>query len=337
MKRAMVLAVAALAWCAVAQAAEKTPIRIALNPSLYVYLPLFLAVDKGYFDEQNLAVDIRKYNGSSVAQMPLIARGDLDIMPVVAGPPLFNARTQGFDIEIVASMAQTHPGWLDGTWLVARKDLWDAGAIRGIKDLKGHAVDAGPEGSPVSFVLNQALIKAGLTRADVKYTARAATPGDLVAAFRNKAQDVASTVEPATTLLEHEGLGVRFASTQDVAPWYQESFFIASAKYLHDNHDAAVRWFKAYLKAVKDIIASDGKWTPEFIDSVVRWSQMPKDVVTDVKGPPWYGTYGRIDRESIARTEEYLLSVGALKDKVVPASFIDETVINEARKQMGIM
>jgi NitT/TauT family transport system substrate-binding protein len=199
----------------------KTSIRLSLNPLVYAHLPVMMAVDKGYFVQEGIEPIVTKYTGSAVTQMPLLARGDLDITGVVGGPALFNQYADGFGIKLIAANEATHDGWNDTTWVIVRKDLWDSGAIRSITDLKGRAVDAGPEGSPVNFLLNQVLKKAGLTRADVKYSTRAVSPPDWIAGFRNNAFDAVSAVEPVVTQIVEQGYGVRLTSPREIMPWWQ--------------------------------------------------------------------------------------------------------------------
>jgi len=318
------------------QAQAKTAVRFSLNPVTFPNLPLFLAVDKGYFEAEGIDLHITQYNGSSVTQMPLAARGDLDITVMVAGPALFNQRSEGFDIKIIGSMAESHPGWNDGEWIMVRKDLWDSGAIRKLSDLKGRKVDGGPDGSPVSFLLNQALTKAGLSRQSVIYSKKLATPPDWIAALRNQAVDVLTVVEPIATLMQTQGLAVKLASDQDVIPWLQATYFIASAKYIHDHPTVVSAFLKGYLRAARDVTVANGQWTPELLHEVVKWSKQPEADIAKVPGPAYVGQLGAINRVSLARQQDYLVDIGEVKQKTDPDALIDEGPLNAARHELGI-
>src|SRR5258706_5571265 len=50
-----------------------------LNPAQIAYLPVFYALDRGYFAAEGLDVAIKSYSGSANAQLPLLARGDVDV------------------------------------------------------------------------------------------------------------------------------------------------------------------------------------------------------------------------------------------------------------------
>jgi NitT/TauT family transport system substrate-binding protein len=334
---AMALIAAALGHQALAaDNAAKAIVRFSLNPVTLGNLPIFLAVDKGYFAAQNIDLRLTKYGGSSVTQMPLAARGDLDITMMVAGPALFNQQREGFDLKIIASMQQTRSGWSDGEWIVVRKDLWDSGAIRRLADFKGRRVDGGPDGSPVSLVMNLALAKAGLTRADMIYSKKLASPADWIAVFRNKAVDVIAVPEPVASLVESQGLGHKFMSDQDVAPWFQVSYLIASEKYIQDHRATVTAFIEAYLKAAQDITASGQKWTPALLHEVTKWSQLKEADIAGIPGPSYYGQLGAINRVSLTRQQDYLAAIAQVKTKLDIDSLIDDGPLLAARHEMAI-
>lgn len=311
-------------------------IHTAVNPAIYANLPFIMAIDKGYFRDEGLSVEVKKYHASAVTQMPLVARGDLDIANMVAGPALFNQVSQGFDIRIVASMAETHPGWHDGNWVVVRDDVWKSGAIRTLKDIKGHAVDGATKGAPINFLMNAALLKAGLTKKDVKYSERVHSPSDMIAVFRNKAVEVMGTIEPSATQLVDQGLAHRLASENDVVPWLQDSFFVSSSNFMRAHPQAAVKFLKGYLRAAREVVANGPKWMPEYTEILHRWSGLPQDVINKVPGVPYYGQFGRIKEDSLAREEKLWQSFGDVKKWVNPSELVDTSAIVEARKEMGI-
>ena len=337
------IAFAAIFLCAIgshhalaADNAGRTAVHFSLNPVVTGNLPLFVAIDKGYFAEQNIDLKLTKYGGSSVTQMPLAARGDVDITIMVAGPALFNQKTEGFDLKIIASMQQTHPGWADGEWVIVRKDLWNSGAVRDIAALKGRQVDGGPEGSPISFVLNLALAKAGLKRSDVVYTKKFGSPPEWVAALRNGAVDALAAADPVATLLETQELGMKLASDQDVAPWLQINFLIASEKYVQDHGATVTAFLKAYLKAAKDIDATGGKWTPELLSEMSKWTQIPEADLQRISGPSYYGQFGTINKMSLTRQQDYLVGLGQVANKIDINSLVDDAPLTAARRELGI-
>jgi NitT/TauT family transport system substrate-binding protein len=336
-----VLALATLASSACTPLARadnrpKITVRSSVNPAIYASLPLLLAVEKGYFAAEGIDIEMKKHNFSSVTQMPLVARGDLDIVNMVAGPALFNQKTEGFDIEIVASMSETHAGWYDGNWVMVRQDLWDSGAIRTLEAMRGHAIDGTTSGSAINFLINAALMKAGLTRSDVTYTSRLHTGPDMVTALQNKAVDVLPTIEPTATQMVDAGLAHRLASEYEITPWLQDTFIVSSAAFVQAHPAAVVGFLKAYLRAAQEIVAHGPRWTPEYVDILVRWSGLPADILSKVPGVPYYGQYGTISMDSLARQEAMWTTLDLVKQHVDPAAIVDTSLIDQARKDMGI-
>jgi NitT/TauT family transport system substrate-binding protein len=314
----------------------KTSIRLSLNPLVYAHLPVMMAVDKGYFVQEGIEPIVTKYTGSAVTQMPLLARGDLDITGVVGGPALFNQYADGFGIKLIAANEATHDGWNDTTWVIVRKDLWDSGAIRSITDLKGRAVDAGPEGSPVNFLLNQVLKKAGLTRADVKYSTRAVSPPDWIAGFRNNAFDAVSAVEPVVTQIVEQGYGVRLTSPREIMPWWQGAYFGASQKLLQQNRAAAVRFVKAFLRSAQDIERAGPRWTTEELAILNHWSGIPIGDLQKIPSPAYVGEFGRFHLESLNNQQDYWLAGGQTKQRVALSDLVDQSIVAEARHALGV-
>jgi NitT/TauT family transport system substrate-binding protein len=319
-----------------AQTAARPVIRVSVNPLVYTHLPVMIAADRGYFTSEGIDVVISKYNGSSNTQLPMVARGDLDVTMMVPGPGLFNQQTQGFDIKIIGSEdSGSRPGWNDATWILVRKDLWDTGKIKTINDLRGHTIDAGPEGSPINVLMRMALRKAGLAQNDVTFTARLGTPADWLAAMKNGSYDAISAVEPIASVLVKQGYAVRLVSSGDVESWQPQSCFIASAAYVSKNRPAVVGFLKAVLRAERDIVQAGPHWTPLTLKTMTHWSGLTADDVRVVPSPAWYGAYGYLNSDWIRAEQDFWVSLGLVKEKVDVAAMIDETPIADARRQLG--
>ena len=68
MMRSLLLAAIVVLAAAVPGTAQQNldVVRLTLNPSTFAYLPLFTAVDRGYFAEQHIDLQITKISGSSI-------------------------------------------------------------------------------------------------------------------------------------------------------------------------------------------------------------------------------------------------------------------------------
>ena len=69
-------------------------VRIPLNPTVMAYLPILVAIDRGYFKQQHIDLQVTSSNGSAMIQLPALARGDFDIAPMVMAPGFLNQTTE---------------------------------------------------------------------------------------------------------------------------------------------------------------------------------------------------------------------------------------------------
>jgi NitT/TauT family transport system substrate-binding protein len=331
------LLIVVFATCGIAGAqSAREKLRISVSPTNYAFLPVFLANDEGYFAEQNLDVEIVKFNGSANTQVPLLARGDLDVTVVVLGPPIFNQLAQGFDLTLIASLSEAHPGWNGATWLMVRQDLWDAGSIRKISDLRGKKIENGVLGTVADVMTRTALANNGVAISDVStaYTVRG--PADWFASMRNKAADMWGVVEPFASELESQKLAHKWLTYNDVTPWIQDAYFAASANYLKGHPDAIRRFLSAILKADREINASNGSWTPKMIAEVAKWSELPPADIARIPGPNYVGQFGLIRTDSIERVQKVLVASGAVQQPIPVAKIIDTSALQAARRAAGI-
>jgi ABC-type nitrate/sulfonate/bicarbonate transport system substrate-binding protein len=320
----------------VAAADADQTIRVSLNPVIYNNLPILMAADKGYFAQQHLNVVITKINQSAATIIPLLARGDIDIAQVVTAPAFFNAYTQGFNLKVVASVDSEKVGWSDVAWVLVRQDLWDAGSIRKPADLRGKNFDSLATGAPVDFIARTELTKAGLTTADLTYTQKLRTQEDVFTALRNKAVDVVMDTEPSASQLEAQGLAHKWLPQGEIAPFYQDGYVGVSATFLANHRDAVARFLTAFVRAQREIAAANAKWTPAALATVVKWSDLPEDVIKGIPGPAYTGGLGKIDTSSIDRQQQMWLAL-KLVDKPVPvASIVDDGPLRVAYKALGL-
>jgi NitT/TauT family transport system substrate-binding protein len=300
-----------VAGAAAAQALQK--VRFAVNPGQLVYLPLFVAVDKGYFKDAGLDVQVITYKGSANTQMPMLARGDIDISSVVVGPAMFNQLSEGFGIRLIAA-------------------LTDSKAIRTLADLKGRKVDGAAEGNPVDFLVRNALANAGLGKADVTLSYKPRSPSDTPEILRQKVVDVAGVSEPTATLIERDGIGVRWLSYKDVIPWYQDTFLATSEGFLRDHPDALRRFLVGYLRAVRTMANANGTWTPELLGTAKKWTGMPEDLILSVGKLPYWSTTGEVKLDALERVQQFWLKAGLVKKPVAVSRAVEAKPLVQARE-----
>ena len=173
--RALIMAGLLLALGVPGGAADSDVIRMSILPGLGT-LPLLVAADKGYFTEQHLDVQIKKFTASISTLVPSLARGDIDVAPVSLSPGYFNQYYEGFGVKAIIPVDTPHAGWNDSLWFMVRQDLWDAKTIRSLADLRGKTLDKSAPGTPLFLTTTELFLKAGLTPNDMTLVSRLRVP-----------------------------------------------------------------------------------------------------------------------------------------------------------------
>ena len=96
---------------------------------------LYVAIDKGYFQEKSIVVDTEKFASGGKMIAPL-ATGQIDVAIGSPSAGLYNSIAGGLEFRIVADKGQSRPGHGFSN-LIVRKDLLDSGRVKTVKDLKG--------------------------------------------------------------------------------------------------------------------------------------------------------------------------------------------------------
>ena len=323
-----------IAGVTVAPLAQRAKLRLSFNPSIIVYLPLLLAQDKGYFAKAGIDLDVLAYNGSSSTQLPLLAKGDIDVTPVVPNPALFNQAAQGFTDKIVAAMNLPKQGRVSDTWIVVMKD--EASQIKDLKDLKGKSVDAGSTGGPMDFLVENALTAGGLDpNKDVTLSHKSKDVTTMLELARNHAVDAMGMTEPVVTQLEKEGMIVRWKTYSDIIPWYQAAQLAASAQYMQANHAALEKFLEVYVLSSREINASNGAWTDDLLRIATSATKMQPDVIKGQGGVPYFGPNATVSLDSLDRVQSFWVDNAQVKQKVDPRQMVDTSVLDEALAKTG--
>ena len=99
---------------------------------------LFVGIERGYFSQQGLDVQTTIVANSNDT-LPLVATGKMDVANNAVTAFMVNAVNDGVNMKWVAGQASYTPK--HGTLgLVVRKELYDSGQVRSLKDLKGRKV-----------------------------------------------------------------------------------------------------------------------------------------------------------------------------------------------------
>ncbi len=326
-----ILALIAASWFAAAQmptVALGAEIRVGFSPSL-PQIALYVASEKGFFQNEGLDVSLRPTVTASPKLLPLLAGGELDVLFGGPSAALFNAMDGGIKFAMVADGGQVNPDFNGFPFLiVARKDLFEAGKFNALSDIKGKTVSFAVEGTTLAYMMFKALKNSGLKPSDIKIRYVKAL-SDMGVAFQNKAIDASAMTVPLNQGLSKGGVSVDWLDARTVAPGLQAYTLILGEKMLAERRSDARAFLRAYSRAVKwykEALRGD---RAELIQIAAKWTKLPPDVLANA---PW--TYIddklKLNTEDIKEQYETWLDQKLVKSGLDIESFIDTKLAEEA-------
>ena len=313
----------------VAVAATPDEVKIALTPTL-AFAPVYIAIDKGYFRDERIEPVIES-TPLATDSVSMTANGQSDIGATATGVSLFNAGYRGLDFKIVASMA-VHPPPTTLTPLLIRKDLWDSGKVRSIKDLKGRPISTNAPGASIEYKLTLMLHKDGMQLADVRLIA-IGLPETLVA-LQNKAVDAAILGEPFSTEAQLRGLAVLDAPDSAAAIGDLGTALVFNGTFIKQHRDTAIRTLRALMRASRDLQLDNWK-SPENIAILAKRFKLAPGTMQKIVFPFFEPTLQiakylpSLQHQAEIHAENKRLSPAAAKS-IDP--LIDESLVDDAKK-----
>jgi NitT/TauT family transport system substrate-binding protein len=285
---------------------------------------MYAAIEKGYFDEAGIRVDIDRF-ASGAKMIPALATGDVDVAGGAAAAGLYNAIASGMDFKIVADKGQSRPGQ-EYTVLIVRKDLIDSGAFKDLADLKGRKVAHLPgQGVVTQYVLGQILEHAKLPWNAVERVDIAAP--EHVKLLANKQVDAAVTAEPYGAIAEAQGVGKRILVADRIKALerLQVATIMFSGKFIRERPQAARAFLAAYVKGAR-FYNQYGPKSDEVIGVLTKHVRVtPADIRASM--PFYLSPDGRPNVESLAAQQEWYLKMGMVKQKVPMERAVDLSLL----------
>ena len=279
---------------------------------------IYIAVEKGFFKEQGVNVEISNF-ASAAKMVPALVAGELEVSVGSASAGLFNAVAQQAPFRIVADKGQAREGY-GFSLLAVRKDLLDSGQVKTFRDLKGKKIAILAKGNIQHYLVGKMAEEVGLTINDVELSFL--TAPNQVTAFETKAIDAAYAVEPWVARFTERGVAVQFRTPDQVKGLgpVQVGVIIYSGKFINERRPVAQRWMNAYLKAA-ELFHTKGTKDPEIATILEKYTKVPAKVI-QAAIPPYQDPNGKVLRENLADQAQWFASNG-MQQKVSIDSALD--------------
>jgi NitT/TauT family transport system substrate-binding protein len=174
-----------------------TKIKVAQFADVFLYMPLYIAKDKGFFEKQGLDVDIVSTGGDDKTYAAVIS-GDAQFG--IADPTFVAiARSKGQGGQVIASIVNGVPFW----GVTKKKEIPE---IKDPKMLKDYSVATFPAPS-TAYVLQEEMFEDGGLKPNIKQAAF----GTLLTQLETGQADIALELEPNVSTAVNQGARIVYS------------------------------------------------------------------------------------------------------------------------------
>lgn len=218
---------------------ELEKITVAYHPHIVGAGAMLNAIEKGYFKEAGLEVDLVEFTSGAV-ELQAMASGDIDIGYLGVGAHVFAPKGQAIIIALDSTDVSGE--------IMVRKDS----GIRNMTDLKGKQV-AISAGTTSEMILALALGKYGMNPDDIEAVNMDTTAK--VTAMMTGRIDAISIEAPHTDRIREKLGPENVITVSGSADFLPESVFtnswVVTPKYMESNRDTVVKFMKAWVQGTQ--------------------------------------------------------------------------------------
>lgn len=293
--------------------------------------PLFIALEKGFFEEEGLDASATWFDAAQPISVAT-AGGDVQIGATGITASLYNMVAGGEKLVIVADKGREEKGYSSSAVLVP-----DDSSVETIADLKGKKIGITQTGSTYHYMAGRLLEEHGLTTDDVELVPLNSIPG-LMETLESKQVDAILLNEPNVSRVVEEGYGKVIAEVGDEIE-YQTSGIFFSEKFA-GNKDAATKFLKAYAKATAyyyDAVLNqvDGEIVPgenydEVIKIIAEYTDQEEELIK--KGLPYMDRDGKLLDSDIQTQIDWYAKENLIDGSIDASEIVDTSLLEEALK-----
>ena len=301
------------------------------------YAPLYIAINKGYFAEEDLKIELTNGGGADKVMSALTSKSaDIGLMGPEATIYVVNQGKK--DRPVVFGQLTKR----DGSFLIGRKAIQNfkvsdiTGGRTQIDEANRPVILAGRKGGVPAMTLAYMLKQNGLIDGQ-NITLRYDVPFDsMTAAFIGNVGDYVTAFEPAASAIVDQGKGYNLASVGSLAGEVPYTAFTANKSFIEKNPDKINKFLRAIIKGYNYLVTA------------------PIDDVVDAIAPSFTGTtkeslkvalqaYINIDAWSnnlVMSTDSYnrlldiIIDNGVLDTRVAFTDVVNNTYAEKAYKEI---
>ena len=316
-----------------AHAAELLKVPVGISPVMSS-AAMFIAKEKGYFEEHGLDVVINPFKASGAKMVPFLARGQLFVAGGNINAGMYNAIAADIPIKIVSDKGTVTPdhGYLS---LIVRKDHVQSGRYKRFKDLKGMTMAVTAKGVSQEIVTEMYLKQAGLSLSDIKLTTLAYQ--DMNIALANKSIDATVQIEPFVAAAVQQDIAVRVVGNDEVYPNQQSAAIFYSPVFMEQHPEQAKGFMVAYVKALRDYNDAFEKNInkDEIIDILTKYTRIKDAGIYQRVVPVGLSPDGSVNVQSLKDDARWYYERGYVKQTPDLDAIVDLSYAKHAVKVLG--
>jgi len=224
---------------------SKTTIRLSEVTHSIFYAPLYIAINKGYFAEYDIEIELSNGGGADKCMTALVSKSaDIALMGPEATVYVANQGKQ--DMPVVFGQLTKR----DGSFLIGRENIenftWDA--------LEGKEILGGRQGGVPAMTLEYAIEKNNVQNCTINYDIAF---DNLTSAFIGGTGDFVTAFEPAASAIVENGRGYILASIGAETGEIPYTAFTANTSYINANKDVIKNFLRAIMKGYNFLVSSN--------------------------------------------------------------------------------
>jgi NitT/TauT family transport system substrate-binding protein len=297
---------------------------------------IFVALEKGYFKEQGLTVELNYFSSSGGLQMAALTTGELDAGSGSISPGIYNAVAGGVNMRVVASKSRVGPR--GSAKYIARRSLLDWAKPISLKDIKGKVIALNSAGGSSRLYLDGLLKKAGLRETDV--VVRVMPFNDMVGALSQNTVDVAFLVQPFITIVEEKGIGTVIADLWDLFPGHMTNNLFYSDAFIRSRPAVAEKFMAGFLKGQRyfyDAAVKKKESLDNVVDVVAKYFRAgDKKLLRLGLSVTELTPNGEMDLREIQDDQDWYFQKGLIKTKIDANKMVDLRFVQSAVQALGV-
>ncbi|GIN60040.1 putative binding protein YtlA [Robertmurraya siralis] len=298
---------------------EVQTIRVAEVTHSIFYAPQYVAIEKGFFEEEGLNIELTLTPGGDKVMTALLSDG-ADIGLVGSETSIYVA-AQGASDQVInfAQLTQT-----DGTFLVSREKVdnfsWD--------QLKGVTFLGQRKGGMPQMVGEFVLKKHDIDpHADLELIQNIDF-ANISSAFASGTGDFVQLFEPQASVFEQEGRGYIVASFGEESGHVPYTSYMAKQSYIEENKELVEKFTRAIYKAQKWVEENSPQEVaeviqPHFADTDLDIIEM---VVERYKGQDSFAVDPVLDEDEWNNLQNIMDEAGELPERIDYSSLVNTDI-----------